>query len=265
MRDRLAVVPFRGTIRERSVEPYLQLFRALRQRSRVKGVLLDISSGGGESIASMDLYLAIKRLDRVKPVFALIGSVGASGAYLAALGARRLFAYPESAVGSIGVILPHLAVEGLLQKLGISVELLHAGEHKDAFQGIRPLSEVERAKMQAVLDEGYEEFVALVARERHRSVDEIRPLATGEIWTGRRALALGLLDQLADREEALDALSAATGVPVGRTVRVGPPRPFLDRLLNGRGPGLGGGGLLGRLREAVEESVLDWPGGGLWK
>jgi protease IV len=259
MRERLAVVPFRGTIRERSVQPYLSLFRELRRRARYKGVLLDLSSGGGESIASVDLYLAVKRLDQVKPVYAAIGSIAASGAYLAALGARRIFAYPESAVGSIGVVLPHIAVRELLHRLGISVELLHAGEHKDAYQGYRPLTDVEREKLQALVQEGYEEFVGLVARERKQPVETIRALATGEVWTGRKALALGLVDALADREEALAALAGATGVPVEKAVRVGPPRGFLDRLLNGRGP-VYGGGLSGWLHDSVEDAVLDLGG-----
>ena len=262
MRERLAHVPFRGTIRERSVEPYVRMLQDLRHRRRVKGVLLDISSGGGESIASTDLYLAVKRLNEVKPVYASIGSVGASGAYLAALGARRLFAYPESAVGSIGVVMPHLAVRELLQKLGISVELLHAGVHKDAYQGIRPLTDEERQKMQGILNEGYEEFVGVVARERHRPVDQIRALATGEVWTGRQALGLGLIDALGDREEALGALAEATGVPVSKTVRLGPPRGLLDRFLNGRGPGFSGG-LVGQFHDAVEDAVLDLGGLGL--
>ncbi len=259
MRERLAHVPFRGTIRERSVEPYVRLLQELRYRRRVKGVLLDISSGGGESIASTDLYLAVKRLNQVKPVYASIGSVGASGAYLAALGARRIFAYPESAVGSIGVVMPHIAVRELLQRLGISVELLHAGVHKDAYQGYRPLTEEERTKMQAILEEGYESFVGLVARERHRPVEQIRTLATGEVWTGRRALALGLVDALGDREEALAALAETTGVSVAKTVRVGPPRGLLDRVLNGRGPGLSGG-LMGHIRDGVEDALLDVSG-----
>jgi protease IV len=262
MRERLAHVPFRGTIRERSVEPYLRIFQDLRGRRRVKGVLLDLSSGGGESVASLDFYLGVKRLDQVKPVYATIGSIGASGAYMAALGARRIFAYPESAIGSIGVVLPHLATRELLQHLGVSVELIHAGAHKDAYQGYRPLTDVERAKSQALVDEGYDDFVRLVALERKRPVEEIRALATGEVWTGRQALRLGLVDALADREEALAALSQATGVPVGKAVRVGPPRSFLDRFLNGRGPGLGGG-LTARLRETVEDVLLDYGGPGL--
>ncbi|HLM91514.1 MAG TPA: signal peptide peptidase SppA [Thermoplasmata archaeon] len=262
MRERLALVSFRGTIRERSVEPFLRLFQELRRRARYRGVLLDISSGGGEVIASTDLYLAVKRLDQAKPVYAAIGSIGASGAYMAALGARRVFAYPESAVGSIGVIMPHIAVRELLQKLGISVELLHVGEHKDAYQGYRPLTDVERSKMLTVAQEGYDEFVGLVARERKRPVEEIRALATGEVWTGRQALQLGLIDALSDREGAMEALAAATGVPVRKAVRIAPPRSFLDRLLNGGGVGYGGG-ISGRLHDTVEDAVLDLGGWGL--
>ena len=249
MREILAHVQFRGSIRERSVEPFLRLFAGLAQRSRVRGVLFDISSGGGGSIPSLDLFLALKRLDRVKPVVASIGSVGASGGYLAALGARRIYAYPDSAVGSIGVLLPHFAVRELLRRLGIEVELLHAGRHKDAFQGFRPPSAEEREKLQALVDENYESFVALVARERHKPVDAIRALATGEVFSGRSSLASGLIDALGDRESALDELARITGVARHRVVRVTPPKPFLERLL---GPGL----------QSVAETAVDraWQG-----
>ena len=262
MRERLAHVTFRGTIRERSVDPYLRLLRGLRERRRVKGVLLDISSGGGEAIASLDFYLALKRLDAVKPVVASIGSLGASGAYMAALGARRIFAYPESAVGSIGVIFPHLAVRDLLRRLGISVELLHVGVHKDAYQGYRPLTEEERAKLQAVAQESYDGFVALVARERKRPLEEIRALATGEFWSGTRSLQLGLVDALGDHESALEELSRITGVPVGKTVRVGPPRAFFERLMSG-GANAVAGVVSSRVQDSVEDALFDWGGFGL--
>jgi protease IV len=259
MREQLAHVAFRGAIRERSVDPYLRLLKALRTKRRVKGVLLDISSGGGESVASMDLYLAVKRLNEQKPVVASIGTIGASGAYLAALGARKVFAYPESAVGSIGVVMPHLAVRDLLRRLGIAVELLHEGEHKDAFQGYRPLTEVERAKLQTVLKEGYDQFVGLVAQERGRPVEEIRVLATGEVWTGSRAVTLGLVDAVGDREVALAELARLTGVPVRKAVRIAPPRPFLERLFSGTGVDASGG-LAGRFHDLLEDTILDLGG-----
>jgi protease IV len=264
MRERLAHVSFRGSIRERSVEPFARMLKSLRGRSRIRGVLLDLSSGGGESIASMDFYLAVKRLDAVKPVYASIGAIGASGAYLAALGARRIFAYPESNVGSIGVVFPHFAVRDLLRKLGISVDLLHAGDHKDAYQGYRPLTEVERTKLLAVVRDNYDVFVGVVARERKLPVETIRGLATGEFWSGRRALELGLVDALGDRELALEELARVTGVPSRKTVRLAPPRPFLDRLLSGGANSIVGG-MSERFRDAVEDSVLDAASLGLFR
>lgn len=256
MRELLAHVQFRGVIRERSVEPYLRLLKMLREKRRVKGVLLDISSGGGGDIPSTDFYLAVKRLDQVKPVVASIGSLGASGAYMAALGARRVFAYPDSGVGSIGVVFPHIAVRELLGKLGIEVELLHMGRHKDAYQGLRPLTDEERTKLMAVTETSYRSFVSLVAQERHRTVEEILPLATGEFWSGRKALELGLVDELGDREAALESLGKITGVAIRRTVRVQPPRPFFERMFSGGMSSLAGG-LRTQVEEAIEDAVVD--------
>lgn len=259
MRERLVQVAFRGPIRERSVEPYLRLLKALRGRRRVKGVVLEISSGGGEVVASSDLFLAVQRLNASVPVFASIGSVGASGAYLATLGARKVFAYPESIVGSIGVVYPHIAIREFVRRLGIGVDLLHVGEHKDAFQGYRPLTEVERAKMLSVAQDDYDGFVAAVAAARHRPVEEIRALATGEVWTGSRALALGLVDAVADREAVLEELARTVGVPARRAVRLAPPRPLLERLLGG-GASAVTGSVVDRLGEGLDDLLV---GGGL--
>jgi protease IV len=262
MRERLAHVAVRGSLRDRSVAPYVGLLKELRSRRRVRGVLLDISSGGGESVASTDLYLAVKRLNETKPVVASIGGLGASGAYLAALGARKIYAYPESLVGSIGVIFPQLAIRELVRRLGISVDLLHVGAHKDAFQGYRPLSDEERGKMLAVAQEVYDSFVAMTAEARHRPLEEIRALATGEIWTGARALALGLVDAVGDREEALQELARLTGVDASRTIRLAPPRPLLERML-GAGSHAFAGGLADRVRDSIEDALAE-SGGLLW-
>lgn len=253
MRPLLAHLQFRGVIRERSVEPYVRILKALQAKRRVRGVLLDISSGGGADIPSQDFYLAVKRLNGTKPVVASIGSVGASGAYMAALGARKIYAYPESVVGSIGVVAPHVAVRALLDKLGIHLELLHEGRHKDAYQGFRDLTDEERTKLQAVIADSYRGFVETVARERHKPIDQVLPLATGEFWSGRKALELGLIDALGDRDAALQDLAQTTGVPVERTVRVGPPRSFMERFFSGGSRFVGS-----ELREGIQDAVEDF-------
>ena len=250
---RLAHVRFRGMIRERSVDTVVALLKGIGERRRFKGVLLDISSGGGADVPSTDFYLAVKRLDQLKPVYASIGSIGASGAYLAAIGARKVFAYPDSEVGSIGVIFPHLAVRELLNRLGIEVELLHQGRHKDAYQGYRPLTDEERTKLLAVAENSYKSFVEAVARERKRPVTEILNLATGEFWSGTQALQLGLVDALGDRDTALGELSQLTGVPVRHTVRVSPPRSFVDRMVS-----TSSAVFSGALRQGLQETVEDW-------
>ncbi len=256
MRDVVVQVRYRGAIRERTVEPFVRMLRALRGRRRVRGVLLDISSGGGEVVASTDLYLAVQRLNAVKPVFTAIGGIGASGGYLAALGARKVYAYPESMVGSIGVVYPHFAARELVRRLGLSVELVHVGEHKDAFQGYRPLTDVERAKVLAIAQEDYDGFVRTVAEARRRPREEIRALATGEVWSGTRALALGLIDAVGDREQALEDLARSVGVSPRRTVLAAPPRPFWARFL---GEGLSAA-VLDELREAAAELAFDAAG-----
>jgi protease-4 len=243
-------------IRERSVEPYLGLLKGLKQRKRVRGVLLDISSGGGEVVPSVDFYLAVKRLDAVKPVVATIGSIGASGAYMVAVGARKVFAYPDSYVGSIGVVHPHIAVEKLLAKIGVEVDLIHQGRHKDAYQMIRPLTEEEREKLLAVTGDAYSSFVELVARERRRTVEQILPLATGEAWSGKKAIQLGLIDALGDREAALEELGRLTGVSTRKVVRAVPPRPFLQQMLSGAASAFAPG-LVQGLQDSVEDAMFE--------
>ena len=233
------------------MEPLLRRLEEVRRRPRFRGLLLDISSGGGEVVASQDLYLGVKRVSATKPVVASVGSLAASGAYLAALGAHRIFAYEESQVGSIGVVFPHIAVQGLLDRLGIQVEMLHQGRHKDAYQGLRALTDEEREKLSRVTDVIYQSFIDTVARERRMAREKVMELATGEFWTGRQALSLGLVDALGDRESAWEELARSTGISSRRRFELSPPRALLERLLGGplasfgRGMGEGFGASLG--------------------
>jgi len=231
-RGRIAVVRLYGPISggARSAD-WIELVRHLRESSRVPAVVLDVDSGGGSAAASDDLFLALERLAARKPLVAAIRGGGASGAYLAAMAAHRLVANPSAVVGSIGVlsVSPHLP--RLLERAGVSVSVQKAGRHKDLHAPWRDSTAEEEALEQQLVDAYYDAFVDRVATSRGMSVERVRELATGQVWLGRRALELGLVDEIGDVERAIEIAAELAGVPArGAPVRL--RRPFVGRLID---------------------------------
>jgi protease-4 len=229
-RRRVAVVRLYGPIGggERNAE-LLELIRRLRVNRRVPAVVVDIDSPGGAATASDNLFRAFERLAAEKPLVAAITGAGASGAYLAAIAARRIVAAPTSVVGSIGVINVAPRLPRLLERLGIDVSEHTAGRLKGMGAPWRPESEPEAAKEQQLVDDIYDVFVGRVAAARKLSADGVRELATGEVWLGSQAVELGLVDEVGDLEDAVAAAAAMAGIPA-RSAAVRLPRPILTRL-----------------------------------
>ncbi len=209
----------------------VELAARLRDSRRVPAVVLDIDSPGGSASASDDLFLAFERLARAKPLVAAIRGTGASGAYLAALPARRILANPNAIVGSIGVISAGPRVARLLDRAGVSVTVSKAGRLKEMGAPWRDDSDEELAKEQELVDAIYAAFVERVATARHLPEERVRELATGEVWLGRRALELGLVDEIGDLERAIEVAAGMAGVPA-RASRVRLRQPLLGRLVD---------------------------------
>ena len=229
---RVAIVRVHGPIMGagRTVE-WIELLKHLRESKRVPAVVLDIDSPGGSATASDDLFLAIERLAAVKPVVAAIRGTGASGAYLAAMAGRRIVANPTAIVGSIGVLSvgPHLP--RLLDRVGVDVAETRAGRLKGMGAPWRIPNDEERAKEQALIDAFYEAFLERVAGGRAIPKERVRELATGEVWLGREALALGLVDEIGDIERAVEVAAELAGVPA-KSAPVRVRRPFFARLVD---------------------------------
>ena len=229
---RVAVVRLYGPIAGGGRSSVLvELAARLRESRRVPAVVLDIDSPGGSASASDDLFLAFERLARAKPLVAAIRGTGASGAYLAALAARRILANPNAIVGSIGVISAGPRVPRLLDRAGVTVSVQKAGRLKDMGAPWRDESDEERAKEQELVEAIYDAFLARVAAAREMPVERVRELATGEVWLGRRALELGLVDEIGDLERAVEVAAAFAGVPA-KASRVRLRQPLLDRLVD---------------------------------
>ncbi|MGZ6270728.1 MAG: signal peptide peptidase SppA [Candidatus Limnocylindrales bacterium] len=229
---RVAVVRLYGSISSgpRTAD-LIELIRRLRESKRVPAVVMDVDSPGGSATASDDVFLALQRLGQRKPLISAIRGTGASGAYLAAVAARTVVAQPNAIVGSIGVISVGPRVARLLDRLGVDVSETKAGRLKGMGAPWRADTEEERAKEQGLVDAFYEAFVERVATGRHLSVDQVRALATGEVWLGERARELGLVDEIGDLEHAVALAATAAGVPA-RSAIAHLRRGLLDRLFD---------------------------------
>jgi protease-4 len=153
-------------------------------------------------VASEIILEAVQRVAKKKPVIAFVDRVAASGGYMAALGAKEIWATPHAVVGSIGVFAGKFDVSGLLEKLGVHRTLITRGENAGIFSPTRGFTEHERASMEAEVEEIYQAFLEHVAKARGRTKEEIHQLAEGRVYSGTRALGVGLVDKTGGFEEA---------------------------------------------------------------
>lgn len=231
--NRIALLEIFGVIGA-SVRPsvYVPLVEAARKDRKVRAMIIDVDSPGGAAAASAELYLALKRFSETKTLVAYIRGTGASGAYYISCAAQRIVAMPESFVGSVGVIAVRPILEELMQRIGVTMHVQKSGRLKDMLQPWRQPTDEEEAKVQELLDDVYAGFIRAVATGRRMEEDRVRELATGEIYTARRAAELGLVDTLGDMEAALDAAVELSGSS-RRTVHLRARRPFMRRIFGG--------------------------------
>jgi protease-4 len=195
--------------------------------SSVKAIILHINSPGGGAAASQEIYNEVVRVrhEKNKKVVASIESVGASGAYYIASGCDKIYANNASVVGSIGVIMEWTNYGELLKWAKMKSVVIHTGTLKDAGDPTREMTPVEQAYFQSLVDNMYGQFVHDVAVGRHSTDDKIRPLATGQVWTGQQSLPLGLIDKVGGFRVALMDTARDAGIKGEPTIA----RPASDK------------------------------------
>lgn len=176
----------------------------------VSAILLEINSPGGTPVASEEIMDEVK--DCKKPVVSWISDNGASGAYLAATGSDKIVASNSSMVGSIGVIMDLTNLSDLYQKLGIDRYAIKGGKYKDIGADYRDLTSEEKSMLQNMVDENYESFVANVAQNRKLSKKYVESIAEGQIYTGKQAKKLKLIDEIGGKDQALDIAAKLGGI-----------------------------------------------------
>ena len=209
--------------------------------SSVKAIILHINSPGGGAAASQEIYHEVLRVrqEKHKKIIASVESVGASGAYYIASACDQIYANDASVVGSIGVIMEWTNYGDLLRWAKLKNVVIHAGELKDAGDPSRDVTPKEQAYFQSLVDNMYGQFVHDVATGRHTSDDKIRPLATGQVWTGQQSLPLGLIDKIGGFRTALMDTAKSVGISGEPTVvRPANPKKGLLALLTSNGEDL---------------------------
>ena len=212
--QRIALVSVSGPIMD--PEPALEWIRKVERDPMIAGVLLRVDSPGGGAAASQEIYSALRILAQKKPVAVSMGSLAASGGLMVSMAGGRVFANASTVTGSIGVRMDIPQLQGLMGKIGVGQETITTAPYKDAGSYMRPLSTEQRDYFKKVLDDMHQQFVDIVADGRHMDHARAAALASGEIFTGREAVQLGLVDELGGQQAALAWLSEQCGVPAER-------------------------------------------------
>lgn len=176
----------------------------------VKAILIRVNSPGGSAAASQEIYEELKKVE--KPVVVSVSETCASGAYYISAAADSIIANRSSSVGSIGVIMQIPNFEGLFEQLGIEYVTIKQGEFKDVGSPDRPITEEETSMLEAQLKEIYEQFISDVADSRGMEISEVRELATGWVYLGTEALDLGLIDEIGNYKDAIEAAAELGGI-----------------------------------------------------
>lgn len=177
----------------------------IAENKDIKAVVLRINSPGGSVAATQEICREVKLLRKNgKIVVASLGDIAASGGYYIASQADRIIADRGTLTGSIGVILQFANVQELFKKVGVKIETVRSGNHKDIGSPFRELTKDEREILQALITDAYDQFVDAVADGRKMDKEKLLPLADGRIYTGTQAKANGLIDDFGNSMEAID-------------------------------------------------------------
>ena len=180
------------------------VIRKARLDKKVKAIVLRVNSPGGDALASDLIWREVVLANKVKPVVVSMGDVAASGGYYIAMGARKIFAQPNTITGSIGVFGMFFNVGPFFtNKMGITFDRVTTGAFSDYPEASRKLTPAEGALTQRFIDQIYGTFTTKAAEGRKMPVEQLRAVAEGRVWSGTDAKRIGLVDELGTLDDAV--------------------------------------------------------------
>jgi len=200
--------------RQGTVERLDNVIEKAKKDRDIRGVILKIDSPGGAYTASDLVFRKIREYKTSQniPVVGCIVDQGTSGAYMAALSADYIVALPSSVVGNVGVLLPSISLEGLMEKLGINNQTITSGNLKDAGTPLRDMSDEEYELLSGIVMEFHSNFMKAVRESRPVTEQDVAVFQDGRVVTSTRGRALHLIDEVGYYEDALKKIESLANV-----------------------------------------------------
>ncbi|MBP7821861.1 MAG: signal peptide peptidase SppA [Saprospiraceae bacterium] len=199
------IVDGKGTAGKVGDEKYVAMIRKIRKDNSIKAIVLRVNSPGGSAIASENILreLELAKKDG-KPVVVSMGDVAASGGYYISCLADSIFAQKNSITGSIGVfgIIPSIH-DFMKSKIGITYDSVKTNTHATGINAIYKADPLEAEVIQSNINSIYKKFLQRVSSGRHKTEDQIHEIAQGRVWTGEKALQIGLVDKIGSLDDAV--------------------------------------------------------------
>jgi protease-4 len=189
------------------------LVKALKEAAddgSVKAIVLRVDSPGGSALASDLIWRETQVVG--KPIVASMGDVAASGGYYISMGCDKIYAEPATLTGSIGVVGGKMALKGLFDKIGLDTESIARGENSGLFSSTSKFSNGEREVVERMMKDVYGQFTSKAAKGRGMDKDALEKLAGGQVYTGRVAKRLGLVDEIGTLRDAVQAAKRLAGI-----------------------------------------------------
>ncbi|MEE9386472.1 MAG: signal peptide peptidase SppA, partial [Nannocystaceae bacterium] len=209
-------------------ETIVEALRALRGDPACEGIVLRVNSPGGSALGSDVIWREVakthaehKKAPKFSPpIVVSMSDVAGSGGYYVAMGAEHVFVQETTITGSIGVVSQHFDVSGLLATLGINADSIHRGKNPGMFEPYRPYSDDARERLQASIQYTYDLFRRRVSKARGMTMEQVHKLARGHVYSGKDALALGLVDEVGGLYDAIDYLREKAGLGDWRETKI---------------------------------------------
>ena len=215
-------------------DTYRSLIQTAAQDNSIRAIVIRVNSGGGSAMASENIWRAVKMARQRKPVVMSFGDYAASGGYYMSCGADSIFTEPNTLTGSIGVfsIIPNFG-RFFSDKLGITFDGVKTGPFADVPTATRELTETEKRFLQNDVDSIYDTFIHRVSAGRKINPALVDSIGQGRVWTGERAILIGLADRTGSLQDALDCAARMAKVRQYRLKEYPEPLNWWESIFGG--------------------------------